>query len=167
MMDVADVWLLMSVISLFRYGLTRWHAFSSSEVRKIFFLMHWWSQDEIGAFRVLFDSTFLDPVTYDKIKNNGCVTMVTYPHAVSNISIPTMLQVIRLEGPEDPHLRNSRFGGHVNTSGPDPLGFDWEGLAASRGTVGGHRGPPPLNSLKIDSPNVECICIDCLLSEDK
>ena len=36
-----------------------------------------------------------------------------------------------------------------NTSGPDPLGFDWEDLAASRGTVGGHMGsvsllsPPP------------------------
>ena len=32
----------------------------------------------------------------------------------------------------------SRF----NTSGPDPLGFDWEGLAASRGTAGGHSGRP-------------------------
>ena len=33
---------------------------------------------------------------------------------------------------------HSRF----NISGPDPLGFDWEDLAASRGTVGGHSGPP-------------------------
>ena len=32
----------------------------------------------------------------------------------------------------------SRF----NTSGPDPLGFDCEGLAASRGTAGGHSGRP-------------------------
>ena len=32
----------------------------------------------------------------------------------------------------------SRF----NISGPDPLGFDWEGLAASRGTAGGHNGRP-------------------------
>ena len=30
----------------------------------------------------------------------------------------------------------------TNTSGPDPLGFDWEGLAASRGTAGGHSGRP-------------------------
>ena len=56
-------------------------------------------------------------------------------------------QPIRLEGPEDPKLQvsavtwpRSRF----NTSGPDPLGFDWEGLAASRGTAGGHSGLPPL-----------------------
>ena len=34
----------------------------------------------------------------------------------------------------------SRF----NTSGPDPLGFDWEELAASRGTTGGHSGRPPI-----------------------
>ena len=34
--------------------------------------------------------------------------------------------------------RRSRF----NTSGPDPLGFDWEGLATSRGTAGGHSGRP-------------------------
>ena len=34
----------------------------------------------------------------------------------------------------------SRF----NTSGPDPLGFDWEDLAASRGTAGGHSGRPPI-----------------------
>ena len=34
----------------------------------------------------------------------------------------------------------SRF----NTSGPDPLGFDWDDLAASRGTVGGHTGRPPI-----------------------
>ena len=34
----------------------------------------------------------------------------------------------------------SRF----NTSGPYPLGFDWEDLAASRGTAGGHSGPPPI-----------------------
>ena len=39
-------------------------------------------------------------------------------------------QTIRLEGPED------------TTSGPDPLGFDWEGLAASRGTAGGHSCRP-------------------------
>ena len=45
--------------------------------------------------------------------------------------------------------RLSRF----NTSGPDPLGFDWEDLAASRGTVGGHSGHPPWNSLGIDSRN--------------
>ena len=32
----------------------------------------------------------------------------------------------------------SRF----NTSGPDPLGSDWEDLAASRGIAGGHSGPP-------------------------
>ena len=32
----------------------------------------------------------------------------------------------------------SRF----NTSGPDPLGFDWEGLAANRCTAGGHNGRP-------------------------
>ena len=30
----------------------------------------------------------------------------------------------------------------INTSGPNPLGFDWEGLAASRGTAGGHSGRP-------------------------
>ena len=41
----------------------------------------------------------------------------------------------------------SRF----NTSGPDPLGFDWEGLAANWGTAGGHNGPPTMNSLGIDS----------------
>ena len=35
----------------------------------------------------------------------------------------------------------SRF----NTSGPDPLGFDWEDLAASRGTAGGHHGGYPEN----------------------
>ena len=32
---------------------------------------------------------------------------------------------------------------HFNTSGPSPLGFDWEGPDASRGTAGGHSGPPP------------------------
>ena len=40
-----------------------------------------------------------------------------------------------------------------NNSGPDPLGFDWEDLAASRGTVSGHRVLSPLNSLGIDSRN--------------
>ena len=35
----------------------------------------------------------------------------------------------------------SRF----NTFGPDPLGFDWEDLAASRGTAGGHSGRSPIN----------------------
>ena len=62
-----------------------------------------------------------------------------------------------LEGPKDPHLQISAVTWprtRFNTSGPDPLGFDWEGLAASRGTVGGHSGPPPLNSLGIDSRNV-------------
>ena len=44
---------------------------------------------------------------------------------------------IKLKGPED--LAPASI-----TSGPDPLGFDWEGLAASRGTAGGHSGPPPL-----------------------
>ena len=34
----------------------------------------------------------------------------------------------------------SRF----NTSGPDPLWFDWEDLAASRGTVDGHGHSGPL-----------------------
>ena len=34
----------------------------------------------------------------------------------------------------------SRF----NTSGLDPLGFDWKDLAASRGTAGGHSGRPPI-----------------------
>ena len=34
----------------------------------------------------------------------------------------------------------SRF----NTSGPDPLGFDWEDLAASQGTAGSHSGRPPI-----------------------
>ena len=67
---------------------------------------------------------------------------------------------ITLEGPKDPLLRNSRFLrsrdlDHASvTFGPDPLGFDWEDLAASRGTVGGHSGPPlvkQLNSLGIDS----------------
>ena len=43
----------------------------------------------------------------------------------------------------------SRF----NTSGPDPLGFDWEGLAASRGTAGGHSDCPPIKILGIDSRN--------------
>ena len=43
---------------------------------------------------------------------------------------------IRLESPEDRHLRN------FNTSGPDPLGFDWEGLVASRGKAGGQSGRP-------------------------
>ena len=61
--------------------------------------------------------------------------------------IKNSLNYIRLEGPEDPTSETpdsevtwprSRF----NTSGPDPLGFDWEDLAASRGTVGGHSGPP-------------------------
>ena len=46
-----------------------------------------------------------------------------------------LVDIIRLEGPEDTHLRNSRFGGH-------PLGFDWEGLAASRSTADGHSGRP-------------------------
>ena len=41
----------------------------------------------------------------------------------------------------------SRF----NTSGPDPLGFDWGGLAASWGTAGGHSGRPLINNLWIDS----------------
>ena len=51
---------------------------------------------------------------------------------------------IRLEGPEDPNLRYSRFRrSRFNTSGPDPLGFDWEGLAARRGTAGGHSCHPP------------------------
>ena len=62
---------------------------------------------------------------------------------------------IRLEGPEDPHLQNSRFGGprsRFNTSGPDALGFDWEDLAASRGTVGGHRGPPPIKQPRVWFP---------------
>ena len=64
------------------------------------------------------------------------------------------VQYIRLEGPEDPHRRNSRFRPGVsavtwprsrfNTSGPDPLGFDWEGPAASQGTAGGHSGLPSL-----------------------
>ena len=54
---------------------------------------------------------------------------------------------IRLEGPKTATSATpvsavtwprSRF----NTSGPDPLGFDWDGLAASRGTTGGHSGPP-------------------------
>ena len=48
-----------------------------------------------------------------------------------------------------PTAETPGFYGHVttltfNTSGPDPLGFDWEGLAASRGTAGGHGGLPPL-----------------------
>ena len=44
----------------------------------------------------------------------------------------------------------SRF----NTSGSDPLGFDWEDLAASRGTMGDHaKDVPALNSLGIDSRN--------------
>ena len=42
---------------------------------------------------------------------------------------------------------HSRF----NTSGPDPLGFDWEGLAASRGTAGVIVAVPSFNSLGIDS----------------
>ena len=67
--------------------------------------------------------------------------------------------VIRLEGPEDPHLRKSSFGGHVTTLTlqylwPDPLGFDWEVLAASRGTAGGHSSRPPIKySLGMDSRN--------------
>ena len=64
----------------------------------------------------------------------------SYPKRTSML-VPT----IRLEGPENPHRRNSRFlRSRFNTSGPDPLGFDWEGLAASRGTAGGHGGFPPL-----------------------
>ena len=66
-----------------------------------------------------------------------------------------------LEGPKDPHPRNSRFRwsrdlahASIPLAQTDPLGFDWEGLVASRGTVGGHSGPPPLNSLGIDSRNV-------------
>ena len=47
---------------------------------------------------------------------------------------PPKLQVSAVTWPR------SRF----NTSGPDPLGFDWEGLAASRGTAGGRSGLPPL-----------------------
>ena len=44
-----------------------------------------------------------------------------------------------------------------NTSGPDPLGFDWEDLAASCGTVGGHSGPPPIKHPR-DSRNTVTIC---------
>ena len=50
------------------------------------------------------------------------------------------------------------FGGHVTSLTlqylwPRPLGFDWKGLAASRGTAGGHSGPPPINQPGIDSRN--------------
>ena len=56
---------------------------------------------------------------------------------------------IRLERPEDLHLRNTRFEvtwprSRFNNYGPYALGFDWEDLAASRATAGGHSGPPPL-----------------------
>ena len=51
---------------------------------------------------------------------------------------PTMTgYFIKLKGPED-------LAPASTTSGPDPLGFDWEGLAESRGTAGGHSGPPPI-----------------------
>ena len=51
-----------------------------------------------------------------------------------------------LKAPTSEHLisavtwSRSRF----NTSGPDPLWFDWEDLAASQGTVAGHSGHPPI-----------------------
>ena len=51
--------------------------------------------------------------------------------------------IIRQEDPEDRHLRNSSFGGHVSIPlAQTPLGFDWECLAASRGTTGGLNGRP-------------------------
>ena len=61
----------------------------------------------------------------------------------------TRIHNITLEGPEDRHLRNSSCGGHVTSLTlqylcPRPLGFDWEGLAASRGTAGGHYSSRPL-----------------------
>ena len=76
------------------------------------------------------------------------------PHKISQIIFKYwhdfyQFRYIRLEGPEDPTSETpdsavtwprSRF----NTSGPDPLGFDLEDLAASRGTVGGHSGRPPI-----------------------
>ena len=49
-----------------------------------------------------------------------------------------------------PAAHPHQFSGQVppprgfTTSGPDPLGFDWEGRAASRGAAGGHNGLPPL-----------------------
>ena len=57
---------------------------------------------------------------------------------------------IRLEGPEDPHRRNSRFlrsRDHAHASIPlaqTPWGLTGRNLAASRGTAGGHGGLPPL-----------------------
>ena len=68
----------------------------------------------------------------------GCTCLTTdgliFPHYTGGPwwPPPPKLQISEVTWP------HSRF----NTSGPDPLRFDWEGMAASRGTAGGHSGPP-------------------------
>ena len=53
-------------------------------------------------------------------------------------------------GPEDPHLRNSRFGGHVTTPTlqylwPRPPGAWMGGPGYKPGTAGGDSGRPPID----------------------
>ena len=86
--------------------------------------------------------------------------------------IQTKIYFIRLEALKTPTSETPDFGGHVtslmrfNTSGPaDPLGFDWEGLAASRGTVGGQSGPPILQEYMWERLILQAMCYVLMTSK--
>ena len=115
------------------WGLTQWSLYKISGIfqtkyiiciayklyftRKYLYIMtqHWFTW--LGADQATCFMYYLNPLGWRALKTPTSETpdsVVTWPR--------------------------SRF----NTSGPDPLGFDWEDLAASRGTVGGHSGHPPI-----------------------
>ena len=82
------------------------------------------------------------------------------PFNISSRNMDTRMHVIRLEGPEDPYLRNSSFGGHVTTLTlqylwPRPPGV-WLGGPGCK--PGAQRAviavDPQLNSLGMDSRTV-------------